>query len=281
MRTRTLGGLIELNDGGFLILEFQSTAKPSDLPRFFLYGALVAEDYSTNDADAKIRLIIVYSPDVNKLPARRFPRELDENANFFRLVFERILLVARNYMAEFVEKFWPIIADLEAGAPIPALTELDLAKFYFAPMGKIDDKNPGPLAYKFLSPGVQTLANTGDADIMRMAFNGYMARGAPLAAIAIKFWEEFAMMNGTDVKVVDTLTDGQYSRLMKENETLSEENETLSSEIETLTVLAQRAVLAMSAENKSVVEISELLNIFPSEVSKILESAEADQKRPS
>ncbi|MDR1164710.1 MAG: hypothetical protein LBO66_02345 [Deltaproteobacteria bacterium] len=86
------------------------------------------------------------------------------------------------------------------------------------------------------------------------------------------------MMNGTDVKVVDMLTDWQFSYLMKENETLAVENETLAAENETL---AQRAVLAMSAENKSVVEISELLNISPSEVSKILESAGGDQKRPS
>ncbi|MDR1164824.1 MAG: hypothetical protein LBO66_02955, partial [Deltaproteobacteria bacterium] len=154
----------------------------------------MAEDYATDDADALVRLIIVYSADVKKLPANRFPRELDENANFLRRVFAQILLVARNYMAEFVEKFWTIIADLEAGAPVPALTDLDLAMFYFAPMGKIDDENPGPLAYKFLSPSAQTLANTGDSDIMIMALNGYMARGAPLAAIAIKFWEEFAMM---------------------------------------------------------------------------------------
>ncbi|MDR1166306.1 MAG: hypothetical protein LBO66_10680, partial [Deltaproteobacteria bacterium] len=129
---------------------------------------------------------------------------------------------------------------------------------------------------------------TGNEDIMRMAFNGFMARGAPLAAIAKKFKEEFAMMNGTDATIVDMLTDGQLSRLMKENETLSAEKETLSAEnkskdgtIETLTILAQRAVLAMSAESKSVVEISELLNISPSEVSKILESAGGDQKRPS
>jgi hypothetical protein len=179
MRTRTVDSLIELSDGSFLILEFQSNVKRSDLSRFFLYGALVAEDYSTDDADALVRLIIVYSADVKKLPANRFPRELDEKANFFRRVFDQILLFARNYMAEFVEKFWLIIADLEVGAPVPALTELDLAMFYFAPMGKIDDENPGPLAYKFLSPGVQALANTGDSDIMRMAYNGFMARGGP------------------------------------------------------------------------------------------------------
>ncbi|MDR1164709.1 MAG: hypothetical protein LBO66_02340 [Deltaproteobacteria bacterium] len=124
------------------------------------------------------------------------------------------------------------------------------------------------------------------------------------------------MMNGTDVTVVDMLTDGRFSYLIKENKTLSSENvilssenvalssenenlsaenenlsaenkskdgtiETLVAEKETLAVIAQRAVLAMSAENKSVVEISELLNISLSEVSKILESAGGDQKRPS
>ncbi|MDR1164976.1 MAG: hypothetical protein LBO66_03730 [Deltaproteobacteria bacterium] len=277
----TLDSLIKLSDGSFLNIQFQSTRNSPISIGSLVYAALAIRDLSPAGGDAEVRTIIVYSTDVKKLPAGSVPRELNKNAQYLWRVFEQILLVARSYMAEFVEKFWLIIADLEAGAPVPALSELDLAMFYFAPMGKIDDKNPGPLAYKFLSPGVQALANTGDSDIMRMAFNGYMARGAPLAAIAKKFKEEFAMMNGTDVKVVDMLTDGQFSRLMKEKETLSAEKETLSAEKETLAVIAQRAILAMSAENKSVVEISELLNISPSEVSNILESAGGDQKRPS
>ncbi|MDR1165762.1 MAG: hypothetical protein LBO66_07800 [Deltaproteobacteria bacterium] len=309
MRNMALDSLIKLSDGSFLNIEFQSTVKHSDLHRFLCYAAEVIKDLSPADGDAEVRTIIVYSPNVKKLPVGSVPRKLNKNAPYLWHVFEQILLVARSFMAEFVEKFWPIIADLEAGAPVPALTEPDLAKFYFAPMGKIDDENPGPLAYKFLYLAFKLWRITGNEDIMIMALNGYMARGAPLAAIAIKFWEEFIMMNGTGATIVDMLTDGQFTHLMKEietlsaeketlsaeketlsaekktlsaeKETLSAEKETLSAEKETLTVIAQRAILAMSAESKSVVEISELLNISPSEVSNILESAGGDQKRPS
>ncbi|MDR1167040.1 MAG: hypothetical protein LBO66_14460, partial [Deltaproteobacteria bacterium] len=185
--TMTLDSLIKLSDGGFLNIEFQSTAKHSDLHRFLVYAALAIRDLSPAGGDAEVRTIIVYSPNVKKLPVGSVPRELNKNAPYLWRVFDQILLAAQNYMAEFVEKFWSIIADLEAGAPVPALSERDLAMLYFAPMGKIDDENPGPLAYKFLYLAFKLWRITGNEDIMRMAFNGFMARGAPLAAIAKKF----------------------------------------------------------------------------------------------
>jgi predicted HTH domain antitoxin len=110
-----------------------------------------------------------------------------------------------------------------------------------------------------------------------------------------------------EVFVADIVTDGKFSFLQKENETLSAENkskdgtiETLSAENETLseenkskdgtieTLVTEREdmrrtinVLALLAENKSVGEISEILEISPSEVAKILERVDKDKKRLS
>jgi predicted HTH domain antitoxin len=89
-----------------------------------------------------------------------------------------------------------------------------------------------------------------------------------------------------EVFVADIVTDGKFSFLQKENETLSAENKSKDGTIETLVTEREDLrrtinVLALLAENKSVGEISELLEISPSEVAQILERVERDKKRLS
>jgi predicted HTH domain antitoxin len=100
-------------------------------------------------------------------------------------------------------------------------------------------------------------------------------------------------MKSDEVFVADMVTDGKFSRLLEENkskdgtiETLVAEKEALSAESEALSAESEDLrrtinVLALLAENKSVGEISEILEISPSEVAQILERVDREKKRLS
>ncbi|MDR1165818.1 MAG: hypothetical protein LBO66_08100 [Deltaproteobacteria bacterium] len=125
---------------------------------------------------------------------------------------------------------------------------------------------------------------TGNGDIIAMALLCAMARRVIFTEDEKKqYWEDLQNMKLDNVYFADMVTGGQFSFLQKEFETLSAENKSKDGTIEdmrrTIDVLAQRAVLALRADNKSVGEISEILEISSSEVTKILERVESDKKR--
>ncbi|MDR1165819.1 MAG: hypothetical protein LBO66_08105 [Deltaproteobacteria bacterium] len=83
----------------------------------------------------------------------------------------------------------------------------------------------------------------------------------------------------------DMVTGGKFSRLLAENEALSAEIEALSAEGEALSAEIEDKrrtinVLALLVENKSVGEISEILEISSSEVTQILKGVARREKRP-
>ncbi|MDR1166962.1 MAG: hypothetical protein LBO66_14040 [Deltaproteobacteria bacterium] len=290
---------VKLADGSILAFEFQSSAEDFDVFRFFIYGAETVRRNSDKNIFARVRVIAVYSANVTGSPLRRFPSEAPEDSKFMGLMVEQILLRKLFYMAEFVKKHRAKIEAWEPEMGDFILPEVDIAKMILATQAGIEKESFEELSDVFLNLAIKLSRITKNYDIVMMVLIGCHARGGPLAKKASQIIEkEKKNMDPGFIDFADMITDGNYSLLQKERETLVAENETLAAEskskdgtIETLAaenedmrktsaVRARRAVLALRADNKGVEEISEILSLSLAEVGQILDSVGGNKKPP-
>jgi predicted HTH domain antitoxin len=314
--------VLRLDDGSILIIEFQSAAKDSDLFRFYSYGAAMTLQHTEEYPCDRVRILVVFASEVTKRLPSRYPNESAKDRDCVGSDIKYVYLGEENGLDEHPEKLWPIIKDWKPGMPAPALPRYGVGDVFFAMMGGTKNKDLDSQVRIFLAMARKLSQITENADIIGVASFCALARRVPLTQEEKnQCREDFRNMKLDEVFVADIVTDGKFSFLQKENETLSAENkskdgaietlfaenkskdgtiETLSAEKETLsaenkskdgtieTLVTEREdlrrtinVLALLAENKSVGEISEILEISPSEVAKILERVERDKKRLS
>jgi hypothetical protein len=266
-----------LADGSILVIEFQSTADPSDALRFFLYASILALKYSeVSGKPVRVRVMTVYAADVKGPVQCRFPdAHSAEGDGYLVMKPAQVFLPERIDMLRAARNF---DALMEARKPGDGKLNLDSPAFgelMLAPHGSIPGK-AAETALEYLGTGLKLAKISDDPSILGSMLFGIAARGIILSEdVTESYWKELNEMNPeTACSLFDKISNGAYSALQAKLESLATEKESLATELESqateLNMLRADAVLRRRAEGMTPEDISAELKLDLSDVNRIL-----------